>query len=100
MAQLQSVRLEIEGTLVRDSQETLCCVLEQDTSYMSANVLLNLLKKLRNEFDKLNNTEARMLDSIYHMTLILLKNHIFGVKTSKFCHLLYNVIMDVITLRY
>ena len=38
-----------------------------------------------------------MLDSIYHMTLELLKNHIFGVKMSKFGHLLCNVIMDVIT---
>ena len=29
-----------------------------------------------------------MLDSIHHMTLNVLKNHIFGVKTSIFCHLL------------
>ena len=52
--------------------------------YMSAHVLLNLLNKLgkrdkmrdlpsilfifRNEFNKFNNTRARMLDSIYHMT--------------------------------
>ena len=51
---------------------------------MSAHVLLNLLNELgkrdkmrglpsilslfRNEFNKLNNTRARMLDSIYHMT--------------------------------
>ena len=51
---------------------------------MSAHVLLNLLKELRkrdkmqglprilslfrNEFNKFNNTGARMLDSIYHMT--------------------------------
>ena len=51
---------------------------------MSAHVLLNLLSefgkidKMRgfslfcNEFNKLNNTRARMLDSIYHMTLRLL----------------------------
>ena len=54
-------------------------------SYMSAHVLLNLLNELgkrdkmrglpsilslfRNEFDKFNNSRARMLDSIYHMTL-------------------------------
>ena len=38
-----------------------------------------------------------MLDYIYHMTLQLLKNRIFGVKTSGFCHLLRNVIIDVIT---
>ena len=56
-------------------------------SYMSAHVLLNLLNELgkrdkmrglpsilslfRNEFNKFNNTRARMLDSVYHMTLRL-----------------------------
>ena len=51
---------------------------------MSAHVFLNLLNRLgkrdkmrglpsilslfRNEFNKFNNTRARMLDSIYHMT--------------------------------
>ena len=51
---------------------------------MSVHVLLNLLNELgkrdkmrglpsnlslfRNEFNKFNNTRARMLDSIYHMT--------------------------------
>ena len=55
---------------------------------MSAHVLLNLLNELRNrdkmrglriilslfrnEFNKFNNTGARMLDSIYHMALRLL----------------------------
>ena len=54
-------------------------------SYMSAHVFLNLLNELgkrdkmrglpnilhlfRNEFNKFNNTRARMLDSIYHMAL-------------------------------
>ena len=63
---------------------------------MSAHVLLNLLNELgkrdkmrglpsilslfRYEFNKFNNTRARMLDSIYHMTLILLWNIISGVK--------------------
>ena len=28
-----------------------------------------------------------MLDSFYQITLKLLKNHFFGVKTSRFCHL-------------
>ena len=80
---------------------------------MSAHVLLNLLNELgkrdkmqglpsilslfRNEFNTFNNTGARMFDPIYHMTLKLLKNHIFGVKTLRICHLLSNVIMDVIT---
>ena len=57
---------------------------------MSAHVLLNLLNELgkrdkmrglpsilslfRNEFNKFNNTTARMLDSIYHMTNTL-KSH-------------------------
>ena len=57
-------------------------------SYMGAHVLLNLLNELgkrdkmrglpsilslfRNELIKFNNTGARMLDSIYHMTLRLL----------------------------
>ena len=46
---------------------------------MSAHVLLNFLNKLgkrdsilslfHNKFNKLNNTKARILDSIYHMTL-------------------------------
>ena len=60
-------------------------------SYMSAHVLLNLLNQLSkrdkmrglpsilslfsNEFNKFNNTGARMLDSIY---VKLLKNHFFG----------------------
>ena len=56
-------------------------------SYISADVSLNLLNELgkrdkmrslpsilslfRNEFNKFNNTGARMLDSIYHMTMKL-----------------------------
>ena len=59
--------------------------------YIEAHTLLNLLNKLRkrdkmrsspnilslfcNELKKFNNTGARMLDSIYHMTLKLRKNH-------------------------
>ena len=58
---------------------------------MSAYVVLNLLNELgkrdkmrglpsilsffRNEFNKFNNTRARMLDSIYHMTKNTLKSH-------------------------
>ena len=48
---------------------------------MSAHVLLKLLNELGkrdkmrgNEFNKFNNTRARMLDSIYHMTNTL-KSH-------------------------
>ena len=44
--------------------------------------LPSILLLFHNEFNEFNNTEARMLDSIYHMTLKLIKNHIFGVKTS------------------
>ena len=65
-------------------------------SYRCAHVLLNLLNELRkrdkmrgmpsilslfhNKFNKSNNTGARMLDSIYHMTLKLIENHISAVK--------------------
>ena len=38
-----------------------------------------------------------MLDSIYHMTLILFLNLISAVKALKFCHYVRNVVMDVIT---
>ena len=67
---------------------------------MSAHVLLNLLNELRkkircealpsilsvfpNEFNKVNDTGARMQDSTYHMTL---KSHFiseFCTKTSRF----------------
>ena len=56
---------------------------------MSVHVLLNLL----NELNKFNNTRARMLDSIYHITL---RSH-FCRKTLEFCHYVRNVVMDVIT---
>ena len=59
---------------------------------MIGHVLLNLLNSLRksdkclaslafyhfrNEFNKFNNKGAQMLDSIYHMTLKPLLNHVF-----------------------
>ena len=63
---------------------------------MSAHVFLNLLNEsgkrdkmrglpsilslFRNEFNKFNNTRARMLDSIYHMTLRLLSKSHFSLK--------------------
>ena len=63
---------------------------------MSTRVLLHLLNELgkrdkmrglpsilslfRNEFNTFYNTRARMLDSIYHVTLRLLWNLISGVK--------------------
>ena len=80
-------------------------------SYNCAHVLLNLLNELgkrdkmrglpsilslfRNELNKFNNTRARMLDSIYHMTNTL-KSH-FWRKNVIFCHYIRNVVMDVIT---
>ena len=42
--------------------------------------LQSILSLFRNEFNKFNNTGARILDSIYHMTLKILENCIFGVK--------------------
>ena len=38
--------------------------------------LPSILLLFRNEFNKFNNTGARMLDSIYHMILKLIKNRI------------------------
>ena len=78
---------------------------------MSAHVLLNSLNDLwkrdnmrdlssilslfRSEFDKVNNTGARMLDLF--ITHYIKISRIFGVKTSIICHLLRNVKMDIIT---
>ena len=50
-------------------------------------------------FYKLNNTGARMLDSIYHRTLKLLSNCILDVTLSRFCYISSNIIMDVNVLR-
>ena len=71
-------------------------------SYTTAHVLLILLNELgkrdkmrglssilslfSNGLDKFNKTRARMLDSIYHMTLRILLNLISGVKMLRFCH--------------
>ena len=80
---------------------------------MSAHVLLNLLNELgkkdkmrglpsilslfRNEFNKFNNTRARILDTIYHMTTTL-KSH-FWRKNVIMLSIQYvrNVVKDVIT---
>ena len=67
---------------------------------MSTHVLLNLLNELgkrdkiqglpiilslfRNKFNKFNNTRARMLDSIYHMTLRLFEISILPLKRYNF----------------
>ena len=42
--------------------------------------LPSILSLFRNEFNKFNITGARMLDSIYHMTLTLLKTRILDMK--------------------
>ena len=67
---------------------------------MSAHVLLNLFNKLgksdkmwgllsilllfRHKFNKFNITRARMLDSIYHMILKLIRNRILAWKRQDF----------------
>ena len=76
---------------------------------MSAHVLLKLLNELgkrdkmrglpsilshfRNEFNKFNNTRARILDSIYHMALRLLcsKNVILLSLCTQRCYGRHNV---------
>ena len=72
-------------------------------SYMSAHVFLNLVNKFgkrdkmrglpnilsqfRNEFNKFNNTGARMLDCIYHMTLNNFEIAFFCAKSKAYiCH--------------
>ena len=61
--------------------------------------LPSILSLLHNEFNKFNNTGVRMLDSVNHMTLKLIKNRISDMKTSvKLLPFLCNVIMNVITL--
>ena len=83
MESLQKMQNVTKGEEV----EFLCVFLNRG-SYMSAHILLNLLNELGkrdkmrslpsilslfcNEFNKFNNTRARILDSIYHMTLRLL----------------------------
>ena len=59
--------------------------------------LPSILSLFRNKFNEFDNTGARMLDSIYYMALKLLKNRSFGVKASRFCYILRNVIMEIIT---
>ena len=69
---------------------------------MNAHVLLNLLNefgesdKMRGLFNKFNNTGARMLDSIYHLTLKLIKNPFLASKSQEFANFLRTVIMNVI----
>ena len=38
-----------------------------------------------------------MLDSIYHMTLTLIENHISAIKVLQFCHYVSNIVMGLIT---
>ena len=56
-----------------------------------------ILSLFPNSFNKFNKTRARMLDSIYHMTLRLHLNLISVVKTLFFCHYVRSVVMEVIT---
>ena len=74
---------------------------------MSAHVLLNLLNELgkrdkmrglpsilslfRNEFNKFNNTRARMLDSIYHMIYFERKLAIILSLCAQRCYGRHNV---------
>ena len=53
--------------------------------------LQSVLSLSRNEFDVFNNIGARMLVSIYQMTLNLIKNGLFGLKIN---------ILSYVTQRY
>ena len=75
-------------------------------SYLSAHVLFNLLNELRKsnkmrglpshlspfhrKFNKFNNAGAGILDSVYHMTLKSLKNHILNILVYWIHTLIYN----------
>ena len=50
--------------------------------------LPSILSLFGNEFNKFNNTEAQMLDSIYHMPFKKNKICMFGVNTPRLCLLL------------
>ena len=54
------------------------------------------LSLFRNEFNKFNNTRARMLDSIYQMTLRIFRSLISDVKMLYLCYY-YATLLDVIT---
>ena len=57
-----------------------------------------ILSLFRNEFNKFNNTGARMLDSIYYMTLNYFKSRLC-VKSAKILPYICDVITDVISYR-
>ena len=59
--------------------------------------LPSIFSLFHNKFNKFNNTGTLILESFYYRTLKLLKNHIFGVKMSRYYYLLRNVIMDIFT---
>ena len=56
--------------------------------------LPSILSPFRNEFNTFNNTRARMLDSIYHMTNTLKSD--FWRKNVIILSYVRNVVMDVI----
>ena len=49
---------------------------------MSAHCIIQFTKGVEEKFNKFNNTGARTLDSIYHMTL----KSLFDIQSSRFCH--------------
>ena len=54
------------------------------------------ISAFRSEFNKFNDTGEGMLDSVNYVTLKLIKHRIDDAKTSRYCHLLHNGIMNVI----
>ena len=58
-------------------------------------MLGNILSVFPNEFNKFNNTGARMQDSIYHMTLKLHFISKFALKHHNFAIRKRDVLMDV-----
>ena len=62
----------VENETYRESYMSLLNLLNELWKRDKMRGLPSILSLFRNEFNKFNNTRARMLDSIYHMTLRLL----------------------------
>ena len=55
--------------------------------------LPSIISLFHNEYNKFNNTVAQMLNSFYHRILKLLQNCMSGMKMSRFCNLLHDILM-------
>ena len=66
----------------------------------SPSILSEHLIAFCHKFYKISNARAQKLNSIFYMTIKLLKNCIFGMNALRFCHNVHNNVMDIITQYY